>query len=88
VPTPDRYFDDLQVGEVSTGAPILITDEDIMAFGRVYDPHRSGRGCVEPFRFSYRQRLACRNSRHQANGRDKAFRFYVCEEEQAGSRDG
>jgi acyl dehydratase len=38
MPNPDRYFDDLQVGEVSTGAPILITDEDIMAFGRVYDP--------------------------------------------------
>lgn len=35
---PDRYLDDLQVGEVWLGQPFEITEAEILDFARVYDP--------------------------------------------------
>jgi acyl dehydratase len=34
----DRYLEDVHPGEASTGGPILVTEEEIVAFGRAYDP--------------------------------------------------
>jgi acyl dehydratase len=38
VANPDRYFEDVPVGDVWTGEPILITEADIVAFASAYDP--------------------------------------------------
>jgi acyl dehydratase len=35
---PDRFLEDVPVGEVSTGGPIVVTEEEIIAFGVAYDP--------------------------------------------------
>jgi acyl dehydratase len=35
---PDRLLEDVPVGEVSTGGPIVVTEEEIIAFGLAYDP--------------------------------------------------
>ena len=37
-PNPDRYLEDVPVGEVFTGTPIKISEADIIAFGKAYDP--------------------------------------------------
>lgn len=34
----DRYWDDLRVGESWTSAPFPVSAEEIVAFGRAYDP--------------------------------------------------
>jgi acyl dehydratase len=34
----DRFFDDVPVGEVTTGGPIAVSEAAIIAFGREYDP--------------------------------------------------
>lgn len=36
--TPARYLEDLRVGERWVSEPILITQQDIVEFGRAYDP--------------------------------------------------
>ena len=33
-----RYFEDFKVGETWRSAPLILTAEEIMAFGRAYDP--------------------------------------------------
>jgi acyl dehydratase len=33
-----RYFEDFRVGETWQSAPILVTEEEMVAFGRNYDP--------------------------------------------------
>lgn len=38
MPRPDRYLDDLQVGEAWLGEPFEITEAEILDFARVYDP--------------------------------------------------
>jgi acyl dehydratase len=34
---PDRFLEDVPVGGVSTQGPIMVTEEEIIAFGRAYD---------------------------------------------------
>jgi acyl dehydratase len=34
----DRYFEDVHVGDVWTGEPILIKEDEIIAFAKAYDP--------------------------------------------------
>lgn len=34
----DRYWDDLRIGECWTSAPFTVSAEEIVAFGRAYDP--------------------------------------------------
>jgi acyl dehydratase len=36
--TDDRYFDDYQVGAVGEYGPIAVTEEEILDFGRRFDP--------------------------------------------------
>lgn len=36
--TTTRHFEDFQIGETWTSPPTLVTAEEIMAFGRDYDP--------------------------------------------------
>ena len=36
--TDNRYLEDLETGECWVSAPIAITQEDIVSFGRMYDP--------------------------------------------------
>jgi acyl dehydratase len=35
---PDRYLEDVPVGEVTIGPPITISEAEIISFGRAYDP--------------------------------------------------
>jgi acyl dehydratase len=35
---PDRYFEDIAVGEVTAGGPIAVSEAAIIAFGQAYDP--------------------------------------------------
>ena len=47
-----RFLEDVPVGEVSVGAPIAITAEEIVAFGTAYDPqsfHTDPEAVVGPF---------------------------------------
>ena len=36
--TRDLYLDDLKVGDVTSGGPIVVEEADVIAFGRTYDP--------------------------------------------------
>ncbi len=36
--TPERFFDDLSLGEVVTTASVTVTREDALAFAKAYDP--------------------------------------------------
>ena len=36
--TADRFFEDVHVGDVWTGEPIPILEEDVVTFARMYDP--------------------------------------------------
>jgi acyl dehydratase len=38
ISTDRRYLEDLQVGERWVSEPVLITEQDIVEFGRAYDP--------------------------------------------------
>ncbi len=38
MPNPDKYLEDVAVGDVLTGPPIEIVEADVIAFGRAYDP--------------------------------------------------
>ena len=38
MPDPDRYLEDVCVGDVLTGPAIEVTEADVIAFGRAYDP--------------------------------------------------
>ena len=38
MPNPDKYLEDVSVGDVLTGPPIEIEEVDVIAFGRAYDP--------------------------------------------------
>ena len=35
---PDKYLEDISVGDVLTGPPVEVTEGDLIAFGRAYDP--------------------------------------------------
>ena len=35
---PDKYLEDIEVGDVLTGPPIEMTEADVIVFGRAYDP--------------------------------------------------
>ena len=38
MPHPDKYLEDIAVGDVLTGPAIAVTEADVIAFGRAYDP--------------------------------------------------
>ena len=35
---PDKYLEDISVGDILAGPPIEVTEAEVVAFGRAYDP--------------------------------------------------